>query len=144
VHVGYIHLQSLRNIQKEVEKDIYDGFRLDFDYSLASWCKQGCFMYNTALTVKEGHTGSHLKVWSPFTKAVLKALNDKDNVIYLLLGKVAQKYGDNITNPTAYKVIAPHPAAEGYSGGKAGFFNSGVFTIINQILTSNNEEIIKW
>jgi len=136
---------SLRNIDKEVENDIYDGFKLDFDFTLKHWCDQGCFMYNTALTVVEGKTGSHLKLWSPFTEAVIKALNNKDFCIYLLLGKVAQEYAKLITlKQGQYIVTAPHPAAESYVGGTAGFFGSKVFSQINKILIENGKNQINW
>ena len=101
-------------------------------------------MYNTALTVIEGKTGSHLKTWAPFTEAILKALNDKDFCIHLLLGNVAQGYAQFITNKNHHIVTAPHPAAESYAGGTAGFFGSKVFTKINKILIDNGKENIKW
>jgi uracil-DNA glycosylase len=136
---------SLRNIEREVEADIYDGFNLSFDFTLQSWCNQGIFMYNSALTVIEGKTGSHLKMWSPFTEAVMKALNDKDFCIYVLLGKVAQEYGKMLVNKDRHYIVsAPHPAAEAYAGGKAGFFGSRIFSKINQILVDNDRKQIKW
>ena len=136
---------SLRNIDKEVENDIYDGFKLAFDFTLEHWCKQGCFMYNTALTVAEGATGSHLKLWVPFTRAVINALNDKDFCIFILLGKNAQAYSDLIdVKEGHYIVTAPHPAAESYAGGKAGFFGSKIFSKTNKILIDNGRSEIKW
>ena len=136
---------SLRNIDKEVENDIYDGFKLAFDYTLQHWCEQGCFMYNTALTVIEGKTGSHLKMWSPFTEAVIKALNNKEFCIYILLGKNAQAYSDLIElKEGKYIITAPHPAAESYAGGKAGFFGSKIFSKTNQILIDNGKKQITW
>lgn len=136
---------SLRNIDKEVENDVYDGFHLAFDYTLKSWCDQGCFMYNTALTVIEGKTGSYLKLWSPFTEAVLKGLNNKEFCIYVLLGKVAQGYSKFIDTKEGHYIIeAPHPAAEAYAGGNAGFFGSKIFSKINKILIDNDKEQIKW
>lgn len=136
---------SLRNIDKEVENDIYDGFKLAFDYTLQHWCEQGCFMYNTALTVIEGKTGSHLKIWTPFTQAVIKALNDKQFLISILLGKVAQDYSKLLTEDSNHYIIkAPHPAAEAYSGGKSGFFGSKIFSKTNQILIDNGRSEIKW
>ena len=136
---------SLRNIDKEVENDIYDGFHLAFDYTLKSWCDQGCFMYNTALTVIEGKTGSHLKLWSPFTEAVFKGLNNKEFCIYVLLGKVAQGYAKFIDIKEGHYIIeAPHPAAEAYAGGTAGFFGSKIFSQINKILIDNGRNQIKW
>ena len=136
---------SLRNIAKEVENDVYDGLQLAFDYTLESWCNQGCFMYNTALTVVEGKTGSHLKQWSQFTEAVMKSLNDKDFCIFILLGKVAQDYEKFINKKEAFYILkAPHPSAESYAGGKAGFFGSGIFSQVNKILLDNNRNQIKW
>ncbi len=136
---------SLRNIEKEVENDIYGGFKLTFDFTLEHWCKQGCFMYNTALTVVEGKTGSHLKLWSPFTKAVVNALNDKDFCIYILLGKNAQSYSELIVPKEGqYIITAPHPAAEAYAGGNAGFFGSKIFSKTNQILIENGRNKIEW
>jgi len=102
-------------------------------------------MYNTALTVVEGKTGSHLKIWSPFTEAVIKALNDKEFCIYILLGRNAQSYADLIKPKKGqYIITAPHPAAESYAGGNAGFFGSKIFSKTNQILIENGRNQIKW
>ena len=136
---------SLRNIAKEVENDVYNGFNLGFDYSLKSWCDQGCFMYNAALTVIEGKTGSHLQYWANFTKAVLQAINNKEFCIFILLGKVAQEYEKFINKKEGFYILkAPHPSAESYAGGKAGFFGSRIFSQVNQILLDNKRNQIKW
>ncbi len=136
---------SLKNIYKEVETDVYNGLNLDFDYSLRSWADQGCLMLNTALTVRAGKTGSHLKIWSSFTKSVIKALNEKDFCIYILLGRKAQEYKKYIIDsPSIHIIQTAHPAAESYYGGKAGFFGSKIFSKTNQILINNGKEEIKW
>ncbi len=136
---------SLRNIHREVENDIYDGLVLDFDYSLKSWCDQGCFMLNTALTTIEGKTGAHLKIWNDFTKAVFKTLNEKEFCIFVLLGRKAQGYKKYIEDKPNFHIIeTAHPAAEAYSGGSAGFFNSKIFSKINTILINNDKQQIKW
>lgn len=136
---------SLINIFKEIESDVYNGLMLDKDYSLKSWCDQGCLMLNTALTVEENKTGSHLKLWDRFTKAVFEVLNEKDFLIFVLLGKKAQEYSKYIKNSPDFHIIkTAHPAAEAYSGNKAGFFNSKIFSKINRILINNNKSEIKW
>lgn len=136
---------SLRNIYKEVERDVYNGLLLDFDYSLINWCKQGCLMLNVALTVREKATGSHLKLWEEFTEGTFRALNEKDFCIFVLLGRKAQEYKRCIENkPNFYIIQAPHPAAESYMRGRAGFFNSNIFSNINKILLNNGKEMIKW
>jgi uracil-DNA glycosylase len=135
---------SLRNIIREVESDL-DVLCLEFDHSLKGWAQQGVLLLNTALTVREGQTGSHLLQWSGFTQSVLKALNDKgDNVIFILLGKDAQSYAKYL-DPSVTKVImAPHPAAESYAGGKAGFFGSRIFSKCNSMLYMLGKEEINW
>lgn len=136
---------SLGNIYKELESDIHNDLLIDFDYSLKHWCDQGCFMYNTSLTVREGKTGTHLAYWKLFTEGVFKALNNKEFMIYVLLGRKAQEYQKFIEDkPTFHIIKAPHPAAESYAGGKAGFFGSKIFSKINTILKNNNYEQINW
>jgi uracil-DNA glycosylase len=126
---------SLRNIITAVEKD-FATLSMDFDISLENWAEQGVLLLNTALTVLKGNAGSHTKVWRPFTEKFLESLSSsKDNLIFVLWGKKAQEYekfikGDN-------KVLkAAHPAAESYSGGRAGFFTCGHFSEVNRILSN--------
>ena len=135
---------SLKTIIKELESDL-DTLCLDFDYSLEGWAKQGVLMLNTSLTVVEGQTNSHLKMWQPFTLNVIDAINDmNDNVIFILLGKTAQSY-EKYLNPESTKVIkAPHPAAEAYAGGKAGFYGSKIFSKCNSMLYMLEKEEINW
>lgn len=135
---------SLKTIIKELESDL-DTLCLDFDYSLEGWAKQGVLMLNTSLTVVEGQTNSHLQMWQPFTLNVIQAINNRhDNVIFILLGNTAQSY-EKYLDPEFTKVIkAPHPAAEAYAGGKAGFYGSGVFSKCNAMLYMLQKEEIDW
>lgn len=135
---------SLKTIVKELESDL-DTLCLDFDYSLEEWAKQGVLMLNTSLTVQEGQTNSHLHMWKPFTMQVIDAINNmNDNVIFILLGKTAQSY-EKYLNPDSTRVIkAPHPAAEAYAGGKAGFYGSKIFSTCNAMLYMLEKEEINW
>lgn len=135
---------SLKTIIKELESDL-DTLCLDFDYSLEGWAKQGVLMLNTSLTVVEGQTNSHLKMWQPFTLNVIDAINDmNDNVIFILLGRTAQSY-EKYLDPDSTRVIkAPHPAAEAYAGGKAGFYGSKIFSKCNAMLYMLEKEEINW
>ena len=135
---------SLKTIIKELESDL-DVLCLDFDYSLEGWAKQGVLMLNTSLTVVEGQTNSHLEMWKPFTLNVIDAINDmNENVIFILLGKTAQSY-EKYLDPESTRVIkAPHPAAEAYAGGKAGFYGSKIFSKCNAILYMLEKEEINW
>jgi len=135
---------SFKTIIKELESDL-DTLCLDFDYSLEGWAKQGVLMLNTSLTVVEGQTNSHLKMWQPFTLNVIDAINDmNDDVIFILLGNTAQSY-EKYLDPESTRVIkAPHPAAEAYAGGKAGFYGSKIFSKCNSMLYMLGKEEINW
>ena len=135
---------SLKTIIKELEEDL-DTLCLEFDYSLEGWAKQGVLMLNTSLTVVEGQTNSHLQMWQPFTLEVIDAINDMNqNVIFILLGNTAQSY-EKYLDPESTRVIkAPHPAAEAYAGGKAGFYGSKIFSKCNSMLYMLGKEEINW
>jgi len=138
---------SLRNILKEIDteypenKELISHGRLD-PQDLSRLALQGVLMLNTALTVEEHVAGSHLELWKPFTEEVIKTLNNEGEIIWLLLGKEAQKYSKLITNPSHSIVTASHPAAEIYGNG--GFFNSNCFKKVNLELFARNKQEIIW
>lgn len=127
---------------------------------LEHWTEQGVFLLNTALTVKTGTAGSHLKYWLEFTKSIITYISTHHHCIWVLWGKKAQSFIPYIrTNPFNvkgydmetiedipkndynYLLQAPHPAAELYSGGNAGFYGCNHFMFINKIL-GHKEQII--
>ena len=144
---------SLRNIQKEINDE---GFVTDIDNwkTLEHLEEQGVFLLNTALTVQSGIAGSHLKYWESFTKAVIHHISFNNPCVWLLWGAKAKAFLPSINfksfdasrydadtindipavNDYNYVLTAPHPAAESYSGGKAGFFGCNHFTYTNVIL----------
>lgn len=136
---------TLRNIAKEVESDVgFDYTNHAFDFSLESWAEQGVLLLNTALTVEEGVTKSHFKQWQPFTTYLMNILNDMSGLVFVMLGKDAQRYLKFIDSSRHHCVTAPHPAAEVYAGGNAGFFGSKIFSKINEILNESYSYNIEW
>lgn len=136
---------TLRNVAKELENDI--GLNVEdhpFDFSLETWAKQGVLMLNTALTVEEGLTKSHFDLWQPFTMYLLDKLKEASGLIFVMLGRDAQRFKKVVCNDYNYCVTAPHPAAEVYAGGKAGFFGSRIFSQIDSILKENHSYKIQW
>lgn len=131
---------SLRNIEKEVGHEI--------DRTLKSWRDQGVFLLNTALTVKNGKAGSHLTEWLGFMTHVLNIISKEINPIWVLWGLKAQSFLPMIDTPQiAYSPLvlkAPHPAAEAYAGGNAGFFGCNHFSLINNILIGQGKTIINF
>lgn len=103
---------SLRNILKEVEDDIYDGFNIERigNLSLYEWAAQGVLLLNTALSVRQGHPESHLEIWRPFTEFVIRELQIKNDIVWLLWGNKAQSYSKLITNPSHAIINSGHPS----------------------------------
>lgn len=141
---------SLRNIVKELHDSYYVDVKDDFDTSLEHWAKQGVLLINTSLTVRKGQPNSHKKIWDGFTLQVIKRIiaNHK-NIVFVAWGKDAAdlmtkayvKHEEPIMSlfpeeceTSHYLLTAPHPAAEAYSGGKAGFFGCDHFVKINKHL----------
>lgn len=137
---------SLKIIENEVRNSLYpNSFSYNFDYTLNRWVNQGVFLFNTALTVREGQAGSHSLMWDNFTKAVISSLNKYPGKIFLLWGKKAQSYEYLINKRMHYVLTAAHPAAECYNS-NAGFLGCRHFVKVNEILEANNgkEYIINW
>jgi len=141
---------SLRNIVKELHDSHGKDVDCDFDTSLEHWSRQGVLLLNTSLTVREKTPNSHKKIWDGFTLSVIKRIiaNHK-NVVFVAWGKDAAdlmtkayiKHEEPIMSlfpeeceTSHYLLSAPHPAAEAYSGGKAGFFGCNHFVKINEYL----------
>ena len=162
---------SLKNIKKEVLNSDADNVNTIVDtgdtfykkVDMLSWKDQGVFLLNTALTVEVGNAGSHLKYWKAFTESVVRFISYKKPCIWVLWGKKAQEYKHFIQSPLHvngydrssieeipstdyenYILQAPHPAAESYSGSKAGFFGCDHFFFINRILELKKLEKINW
>ena len=136
-----IILQEIDNEYPEWKEEINYG-RLDRQ-DLQRWTKQGVLLLNTALTIEKGKLCSHLELWTEFTTFVLKKLNEKNEIIWILLGKEAQKYAKFATNKTHSILTASHPAAEIYNK-NAGFFGSNIFKETNTELELRNMNVIQW
>jgi uracil-DNA glycosylase len=142
---------SLRNILKELYSSYGVDPNPDFDLTLESWAKQGVLLLNTSLTVREKNANSHKELWDGFTVQVLKRIiATHRNIVFVGWGKEAANLitktyitqNDPIMSlfpedtTSHYVLTAPHPAAESYSGGKAGFFGCNHFLKINQYLSN--------
>lgn len=81
-----------------------------FDPSLESWAEQGILLLNSALTVRRGEPGSHMKAWRPFVERLLTAISGKTNACFLLFGKTAWSFKDCIFENDRGVFMEYHPA----------------------------------
>ena len=141
--------KSLGIISREIENE---GFEIDYYNdewkTLQHWVDQGIFLLNTALTVLEGRAGSHLKPWRWFIEEIIKIISREVTPIWLLWGAKAHSFESIIRDAETFLfndiLKAPHPAAELYSGGKAGFYGCGHFKKVNELLTEKEQSLIKF
>jgi len=99
---------SLRNVFKELER-AYGVKRTATD--LADWATQGVLLLNTALTVQEGLSGSHAKIWSSFMHHFMKRLGEESTgVVFMLWGNHAQSYRHLINESVNMVLTWSHPS----------------------------------
>lgn len=131
---------SLRNVLKEINRDIYKGENVSIDPSLYRWAKQGVFLVNTAHTVIKGSPGSHIEYWKEFTVKMIEALNTKENIVWMLWGAHAKNY-KNYINKNHYIIETGHPSPLNRS---VPFIGSNCFSLCNSFLSSKEIKEIKW
>lgn len=135
---------SLRNIFKELNSDIQAGIPKNGD--LTHWAEQGVFLLNTILTVEHKSPASHKgKGWEKFTDSVIARLSkSREQLVFILWGAYAKSKAKLIDHTKHLILEAPHPAAEVYAGGKAGFFGSKPFSKVNDYLKRHGKEEVDW
>jgi uracil-DNA glycosylase len=133
---------SLVNIYKELNAEL--NIPISKSGYLMDWAKQGVFLLNTVLTVRENEPGSHAKKgWEKFTDRTIKALSESDRPIcFMLWGKPAQAKKKLIaSNPKHLILESAHPSP---LSAYRGFFGCNHFIEANEFLKANGLEEIDW
>ena len=131
---------SLQNIYKEIESDLHRPSATNGD--LTYWATQGVLLLNSTLTVQAHLAASHSgHGWEQFTDSVIRALNTRDNIVYMLWGSFAQKKA-SIVNPNTNLILkSAHPSP---LSAYRGFFGNHHFSLANEYLTRHTETPIDW
>jgi uracil-DNA glycosylase len=141
---------SLRAIFTEICEN-YTGYDYKTDFptnDLTAWTKQGVFLLNSILTVRDGEPKSHARRgWETFTGNTLKYLWRYGNPkVFMLWGKDAiNTFNKAIPDEaTDYHLVltAGHPAAAAY--GKNVYSGNKHFQKANMFLISKELEPIVW
>jgi uracil-DNA glycosylase len=134
---------SLVNIYKEISTT-YDDFEIPDHGDLSRWVKEeNILLLNAALTVREGKSGSHQKLWDKFTDGLIQYISQNtEGVVFLLLGNFAKKKAKFIRSKKHGKVTGTHPSP---LAAHKGFFGSEVFSEVNELLMDEfGKEPIDW
>ncbi|MCW8897249.1 MAG: uracil-DNA glycosylase, partial [Flavobacteriales bacterium] len=132
---------SLKNIFKELQNDL--DIPIPISGNLTHWAKQGVFLLNNTLTVREKTPTSHQKKgWEEFTDAVIKLISEqKSGVVFLLWGSFAQSK-ENLIDATKHHILkAAHPSP--FSAHK-GFLGCKHFSTTNKILIEQGKTPINF
>ena len=110
---------------------------------LLEWARQGVFLMNTVMTVREGEAYSHNKKgWEVFTDTVISVLNEQEQgIVFVLWGNHAQKKARLITGAQHRIIQSAHPSPLSAS---RGFFGSKPFSTINTCLKEMGRTPIDW
>lgn len=142
VSEGIAHPPSLQNIFREVS----DNFNFPYPQSgdLSPWAKQGVFLLNASLTVREGQANSHKDIgWQRFTDATIKAISDhRENVIFLLWGGFAKRKASLIDKKKHLVFTSGHPSP--LSANRGYWFGNKHFLKVNEVLEKRGEKPIDW
>ncbi len=130
--------KSLINMYKELQSDL--GITATSG-DLSTWAKSGVLLLNTVLTVEISKANSHHDYgWQETTNQIIKQVAQKGDVVFVLLGKQAQKYEELVKdNNMIIKQAHPSPLSA-----YRGFFGSKIFSEINKCLESVNKAPINW
>jgi len=132
---------SLANVFAELESDL--GIPPAPHGTLEHWARQGVLLLNATLTVRAGAAGSHHgKGWETFTDEVIRAVNDKPFVVFVLWGAHARKK-KLLIDVTRHAVIeSAHPSSP--LSARNGFFGSRPFSRVNAALAEAGLAPIDW
>ncbi len=132
---------SLKNIYTEIESDL--GIKMKNNGNLECWARQGVFLLNTILTVKDSSPLSFQNMgWEKFTLEMIKVLNEDDNPkVFLLWGAKAWEKEQYITNPNHLILKSVHPSP---LSAYRGFFGCKHFSKCNNFLKEKGLTPINW
>ena len=131
---------SLRLIFDSIKDTCIPGYQGDPD--LKRWSDQGVLLLNSALTTTVFKPGSHYLLWSPFIVSVIDSLIwNKQDIIYVFMGKKAQEYADLIPG-NSLKILVSHPASAAYE--KKPWDCEDLWNKINNQLVKLNQKPIEW
>lgn len=131
---------SLQNMFKELRDDL--GIAVASHGDLTKWARQGVLLLNTTLTVRAGSAGSHHgKGWETFTDEVIRVVNERDFVVFVLWGANARRKKSLIDTSRHAIIESAHPSPlSAYNG----FFGSRPFSRVNAALERAGYVTIDW
>lgn len=136
--------QALKIIFDAVEESIYGGFKLEQDWNLERWSKQGILLLNTVLSCEKNKANSHAHIgWQTFIKSIFSHLEArKQPTVYLLFGREAQSIVPFPINQNTHILNIENPIASIMNNRKWEY--NDCFKKVNNYLTIYKKTKIEW
>lgn len=138
-----VHSTNVPSVQRVILEARNEGYCINpVKGDLVSWAKQGVLLLNTALTLIQNDIGSHIPLWSNFSKEVIKYINEKTNPsVWILWGYKAKQLEKYINKTKHYIVKGGHPSPN--AEGKY-FFCQNYFYCANEWLCRKGRGMVDW
>lgn len=135
---------SLRNIYKELAREY--AIEWDPKGDLTQWARQGVFLMNSILTVREHQPESHRNLgWEELTNSWISHISaEKDFVVFMLWGKYAQSKLSLIDTSKHCVLMANHPSPLSATKGRNPFIGCNHFQLANRYLRKKGIERVDW
>lgn len=132
---------SLKVLKASISHYLCSDNNANFDPSLESWEKQGVLMLSSALSCEAGLMGTHSLLWRPFIASFLLSLSlTRTNIVYVLLGSVAQSFKEYINHKDNTVIECYHPVY--YSRTRT--LMPDIWIKVNKALLGYKEKEIRW
>jgi uracil-DNA glycosylase len=125
-------------------------YRSDLGYShpstgdLSTWTKRGVLLWNAVPSCRAGHSLSHdWPEWEVLTKEIVTKLAKK-GIVFALLGQVAQRCANYISDSNNVVLRTSHPSPRGSASSKSPFVGSRLFSTINAKLNEQALKPVDW
>ena len=150
-HNGTAHGLAFSSMSKKIPASLQNIFKcllkhnliteIPTSANLTSWAEQGVLLLNTALTTERGVAGAHILYWEDYMIDLIyniSKIGKTRPIIFMLWGKNAQKFVNNINNK-CHILFWTHPSPLGGS-----FIDCDNFIKANNILEEHNLSKINW
>lgn len=132
---------SLQNIFKEINRSLNKTKIHNKDGDLTRWAEQGVLLLNKTLTLREGMSNSHKKIWKNFAKYILTFISkNTSNCVFLLWGRDAQSVSEYIIGDHLV-LSCGHPSP---LNRKKDFIGCNHFINCNAYLKKYGKDEIEW
>jgi len=139
---------SLRNIFKELQRDLGLAMPPSGSGSLVPWAQQGVLLLNASLTVEDGLAGRHAKLgWQVLTDDVCQALAaDAAPKVFLLWGAHAQAKAPLLAAAGGRHAVLScnHPSPLSALRQPTPFIGCGHFGLANAFLQQAGRPAVRW